>query len=293
MKRVIVFSCLTTFLFADSDYIPLSKLSDDKKIEYNFMDAKKTAKEKIKKEEEAYPVKSMENSETSKEIVSEKTEKIQENETTLNKDFVKEYKKDNILQNIKKDIDDNKDFSLNAKVAYTYLKTELSDTNTSVVSETSNEILPEILLSYKNNIIKSDILKSNVSDKNTGTTLDTNWYKVAYLYRYLNANVGVAYNKFGTKSSIFSANLGNDVEEFPTIELSLKNVDHQFQADYGVSYGKNNNINYAYEYYLNFGYRLFNNESLVFIAGYKNKTIEDDISKLEYKGPLIGVSSTF
>ncbi len=296
MKKIVILSCMGFSLFAAGDYIPLSELSDDEKVGYNFANKKDIAKPV---ESKNYTNISTKNNEIIQPIENNKIKdvnKVQENEPNSEvaekENIIEEFKKENILQDVSKENKilkaDNRDFSITPKISYSFLKTEVNDANSSVISKTSNEFLPEISLSYKNNTIKSDILKFNISDNSTGNTLDTNWYKIAYLYRYLNANIGLAYNKFE-----FSINSENNVEEFPTIELNLKNIDHQFQADYGVSYGKNNDINHAYEYYLNFGYRLFNNESLVFIAGYKNKIIEDDSSKFVYKGPLIGVSSVF
>ena len=48
MKKIIIFSCLALFLYAQDDYVPLSKLSNAKKIEYNFVDKKeKVEKPKI------------------------------------------------------------------------------------------------------------------------------------------------------------------------------------------------------------------------------------------------------
>ena len=38
MKKTIIFSCLALFLYAQDDYVPLSELSNAKKVEYNFVD---------------------------------------------------------------------------------------------------------------------------------------------------------------------------------------------------------------------------------------------------------------
>ena len=40
MKKIVILSCLGVSLFAAGDYIPLSKLSDDEKVGYNFTDKK-------------------------------------------------------------------------------------------------------------------------------------------------------------------------------------------------------------------------------------------------------------
>lgn len=295
MKKTVTFCLLLSTLYAYDDYTPVSEISNDKKVEYNFMNSNKTVNKEVNKKEEFQPVKSIKNIETKKEILQEeKIPEIKENSSTVDKNFIKDYKKDNILQDTKKYTDNtnDKDFGVSTKVAYIYLSTEATANNLGTISDKTSEVLPEISFRYKNNIIKSDILKSSLNDKETGFKLDTTWYKIAYLYRYLNADIGFAYNKVETKSSFLSSNSEKDTEEFPSIELNLKNIDHLLQAQYGVSYGRNNDID-AYEYYLNLGYRVFNNESLVLIAGYKNKTIEDDDLKVEYKGPIIGITSTF
>lgn len=301
MKKIATFSYLAISLFADSDYVPLSKLSDDKKIEYNFMDAKKTAKEKIKKEEEFHPVKSIENSEIQKEIVSEKTEKIQENNTTLNKDFVKEYKKDNILQDEKKYSQNSlsKDFSITAKITDTYLTSDIFHTGKVTPVDRNNVFVPEISLSYKEHTLKAEILDSKSYFRNVlivDSDLETKvkWYKLYYLYNYENINLGLAYNNYKADFNIVSYNLNfKTEEEFPTLELHLKNEENKLQVNYGGSYGQSGDIDYAYEYYLTLGYKLFQKDILNISAGYRNRTIDYNDLIYQYKGPTLSLSSTF
>ena len=40
MKKIVILSCLGFSLFAAGDYVPLSELSDDEKVGYNFTDKK-------------------------------------------------------------------------------------------------------------------------------------------------------------------------------------------------------------------------------------------------------------
>jgi len=66
----------------------------------------------------------------------------------------------------------------------------------------------------------------------------------------------------------------------------------KIEVNYGLSYGKNSDIDYAYQYYLNLGYKIFNN-NLVLTAGYQNKTIEIGNIRFQHKGPAITLGGTF
>ena len=301
MKKIVTLSYLAISLFADGDYIPLSKLSDDKKIEYNFMDAKKNPKEKIKKEEEFHPVKSIENSEIKKEIVQEKTEKIPENNTPVNKDFVKEYKKDNILQDEKKYSQNSfsKDFSITPKITDTFLTSDIHETEKVHPEDKENVFVPEISIRYKEHTIKAEILDSESRYSNVlvvGSDLVTKvkWFKLYYLYNYENINLGLAYNNYKADFIVVDYNVNyKTYEEFPTLEFSGKNEENQFEVNYGASYGQNNYIDYAYEYYVNLGYKIFRNDIFNINAGYRNRTIDYNERKYQYSGPTLSLSSTF
>ncbi len=301
MKKIVILSYLAISLFADGDYIPLSKLSDDKKIEYNFMDAKKNSKEKIKKEEEFHPVKSLENSEIKKEIVQEKTEKIQENNTPVNKDFVKEYKKDNILQDEKKYSQNSfsKDFSITPKITDTFLTSDIHETEKVHPEDKENVFVPEISIRYKEHTIKAEILDSESRYSNVlvvGSDLVTKvkWFKLYYLYNYENINLGLAYNNYKADFIVVDYNVNyKTYEEFPTLEFSGKNEENQFEVNYGASYGQNNYIDYVYEYYVNLGYKIFRNDIFNINAGYRNRTIDYNDRKYQYSGPTLSLSSTF
>ena len=115
MKKTIIFSCLALFLYAQDDYVPLSKLSNAKKIEYNFVDKKEKVekpkigeyeprKVEVKKYEVITPIKKVEIKENiiENDVNIEKIEEPKEEEKVINKEFVKEYKNDNILQDEKK-----------------------------------------------------------------------------------------------------------------------------------------------------------------------------------------------
>jgi hypothetical protein len=301
MKKIVTLFYLAISLFADGDYIPLSKLSDDKKIEYNFMDAKKIPNKKIKKDEEFHPVKSIENSEIKKEIVQEKTEKIQENNTTLNKDFVKDYKKDNILQDEKKYSQNSfiKDFSITPKITDTFLTSDIHETEKVHPEDKENVFVPEISIKYKEHTLKAEVLNAKASYSNVllvGSDLETRvrWFKLYYLYNYENINLGLAYNNYKADFIVVDYDVNfRTKEEFPSLEFNGKNEENKFEVNYGASYGQNNYIDYAYEYYVNFGYKIFQNDALNINAGYRNRTIDYNDRKYQYAGPTLSLSSTF
>lgn len=301
MKKIVTLSYLAISLFADGDYIPLSKLSEDKKIEYKFMDSKKNSNEKIKKEEEFHPIKSIENSEIKKEIVQEKTEKIQENSTTVNKDFVKDYKKDNILQDEKKYSQNTfiKDFSITPKITDTFLTSDIHETEKVHPEDKENVLVPEISIKYKEHTIKAEILDSKASYSNVlvvGSDLETKvkWLKLYYLYNYENINLGLAYNNYKADFLVVDYDVTYKIrEEFPTLEFTGKNEENKFEVNYGASYGQNNYIDYAYEYYVNLGYKILQNNILNINAGYRNRTIDYDDRKYQYTGPTLSLSSAF
>ena len=301
MKKIVTLFYLAISLFADGDYIPLSKLSDEKKIEYNFMDAKKSPKEIIKKEEEFQPVKQIENNEIKKEIVQEKIEKNQENNTAINKDFIKEYKKDNILQDEKKYSQNtfSKDFSIMGKITDTFLTSDIHETEKVHPEDKENVLVPEISVKYKEHTIKAEILDSESRYSNVlvvGSDLVTKvkWFKLYYLYNYENINLGLAYNNYKADFIVVDYNVNYKThEEFPTLEFSGKNEENKFEVNYGASYGQNNYIDYAYEYYVNLGYKIFRNDIFNINAGYRNRTIDYDNVKYQYSGPTLSLSSTF
>lgn len=285
-KIIIVISTLVLSLFSD-DYIPLSNLSDKQKEEYNFIN--KNSIEKI--EEDSYKkVKDI------KILNNQTKEEKQELSKPINKEFVKEYKKDNILKDERKISQNNfsEDFSIIPKISYMNVSTDIEKESI----EKTHEVIPEILFTYKNHNLKFDYLSSNVktnllSNLNWADfNLDTKWYRLAYLYSFYNVNIGLAYNYLDINFGLLGIN-AKDNQKFASIEAHLKNSEDNFIVEYGGFYGKNDDIKNAYEYYLTLGYKIFSNDNLIFNAGYKNRTIEDSDLKIEYKGPIIGISSKF
>lgn len=310
MKKFFILSCLSLFMFANEDYVPLSSFSDNQKADYNFINNSIIDATDLKTDatDDGY--------ESVKEVVEPmKTNKIvieEDNKDIIKKEeIVKEYKKDNILQDTKKDREEkvtkkaeNNDFSVSPKLTFTYLKSDVYGTDKISAVDEKTIFVPEIAFRYKNHILKADSMDVKAyydkvlisgSDLETKTT----WQKLNYLYVYENTNFGLAYNKYELDWKVVrSGNIYPDREEFPTLEFNMKNEDKNLLAEYGVSYGKNEHIDYVYEYYVNLGYKILKNDNLVLSGGYKNKTLDYDKDlnfgyKFQYKGPTISLGGTF
>lgn len=302
MKKTVVLPFLALSLFASDEYIPVSELSHSKKQEYNFINktninkAVETKTHAVLSQESDDVIEPLEKVEI-KETKVNISEKIKEKKEVIpntkveNKTFVKEYKKENILKDEVKYSDNSfsKDFSVTPKISYMNVTTDLGDYEL----DKTHEIIPEISFMYKKHILKTEYFNVNTKLFDI-IDFDTTGYKLAYLYNFYNANIGLAYNKYNFKISLLGESI-KDSEEFASLEVHLKNKENQILVEYGGFYGKNDSdIKNAYEYYLNLGYEVIKNDKLIFTLGYKNRTIEiDESDNLEYKGPTIGVSSTF
>lgn len=313
MKKIFILSCLSLFMFANEDYVPLSNFSDDKKFEYNFInntviDAQNIKTDSTIQDEGYSSIKTISEMEEKEITLVDEVKPIKEVKTN-NEEVLKDIKKENILKDIKKENKvvntQDKDFSISPKLTFTYLTTDISGTDTISAVDEKSVLVPEIAFKYKNHILKADFMESKSyfnkvlligSDLKT----DTKWYKINYLYAYKNADFGLAYNKYSLdwQAVDYGINLKTEKEEFPSLEVNFTNKENQLQAQYGLSYGKNNNIQNSYEYYLNLGYEIIKNDALIVSAGYKNKTIEfeNEIKngyRFEYKGPTLSLGGTF
>jgi hypothetical protein len=307
MKNIIVVSCLALSLYASDDYTPLSQLSDNKKEEYNFVkksDLEKPLETDIYKRESPKtneiiePLEEVEIKETKVDILQdvEKTQEVKRNTKIENKAFVKEYKNENILKDEVKYSDNSfsKDFSVTPKLSYLYATSIIKGEDI----EKTHDLIPTVSFVFKEHTLKAEYYdisakKDYLNILNANNfELNTKWLKIAYLYKFYNVNFGLAYNDFKIKGNYIEN--GKDKEEFPTIELHIKNIENHFLVEYGGFYGKNDNdISSAYQYYLNLGYRVFNNDDLIFNLGYIGTTVGYDGYKTRTNGPTLGISSTF
>lgn len=301
MKKIIIVSSLTLTLFASDGYVPLSNLSNEQKQEYNFIN-----KNSVINLDKNNTYEKVENIQKEEEIQTfeEEIEEVKKEPITTDKEFVKEYKKQNILKDEKKENSTffAKDFSVTPKISYSYLTVDGYYPHKVKPEDRKNIVIPELLIRYKNNILKYEQIRVNtyfekvIIDDND-FDMKTSWRKLAYLYQYNeNMNFGLAYNFYKSDMNVYYNGFTipfKEREKFASAEVNFKNQDNNLIAEYGVSYGKNNEIDYSYEYYLTLGYKLLDNDKLIFNAGYKNKTINIDDLKFKYEGPVIGISSTF
>ena len=314
MKKIVILSCLGFSLFAAGDYVPLSELSDDEKVGYNFTDKKDIV---TPVESKNYTSVSKKNNEIIQPVENNKIKekikdvnKVQVNEVNTDlaekENIVEEFKKENILQDVSKENKilkaDNRDFSITPKISYSFLKSDIYVTERVSVVEERGVVLPELAISYKNHTLKAQRMSSKAYFEGVlidggDLSTDSSWDKLSYLYKYQNVNVGLGYNVYKLKNDFIFNEYdltinGKEKERFASLEVHFKNEENNIQAEYGGSYGKNDNLDYAYEYYLDLGYKIFK-DSLIVSAGYKNRTIEIDRLRLQYKGPTLGLSSTF
>lgn len=301
MKKIIIVSSLTLTLFASDGYVPLSNLSNEQKQEYNFIN-----KSNLINLEKNNTYEKVENIQKEEEIQTfeEEIEEVKKEPITTDKEFVKEYKKQNILKDEKKENSTffAKDFSVTPKISYSYLTVDGYYPHKVKPEDRKNIVIPELLIRYKNHILKYEQIRVNtyfekvIIDDND-FDMKTSWRKLAYLYQYNeNMNFGLAYNFYKSDMNVYYNGFTipfKEREKFASAEVNFKNQDNNLIAEYGVSYGKSNEIDYSYEYYLTLGYKLLDNDKLIFNAGYKNKTINIDDLKFKYEGPVIGISSTF
>ncbi len=314
MKKIVILSCLGFSLFAAGDYVPLSELSDDEKVGYNFTDKKDIV---TPVESKNYTSVSKKNNEIIQPVENNKIKekikdvnKVQVNEVNTDlaekENIVEEFKKENILQDVSKENKilkaDNRDFSITPKISYSFLKSDIYMVEKVSVVEERGVLIPEVAISYKNHTLKAQRMSAKAYFEGVlidggDLSTDSSWDKLSYLYKYQNVNVGLGYNVYKLKNDFIFNEYdltinGKEKERFASLEVHFKNEENNIQAEYGGSYGKNDNLDYAYEYYLDLGYKIFK-DSLIVSAGYKNRTIEIDRLRLQYKGPTLGLSSTF
>ena len=312
MKKAILFCILAIVLNASDDYIPLSKISDDKKLEYNFVTLDNTIIEakdldtkaitddgyssipvveeikykapEIKKTKEN---KQIINNEIKQKVLIEKIEPetIKQNVILKDEINISNIKKEQILVNTKDDeTQSNSKFKFSAQITYSPITTTISGSGISLSNKT-NGFVPEIQLQKGNHKAVAEYFK--VENDFLGANVETTIYKLGYRYVYENANVGVDANY-----AVFDDGT-SDEEFYPSLEIDFSHNIDNIELSYGAGIGKNNNIDYAYDYFFNAGIKPYALSEASLVAGYKNRTIKDNDSKLEFKGPYIGVKSSF
>jgi hypothetical protein len=305
-------------LYANSDYIPFSKFSENEQIKHNFKKLEVNNNEKIEQVKQIKKVSIRNYKKASETNIIKKTEIrkpiktninkiekniIQEKEVIQNKEIIKEYKNDNILRKelkyTEKPFSDN--FSITPKLTYTFLRHDGDYPDKVGLKDEESILIPEISLAYKNHILKAETMSTEGHFKRViidGSDLDTktSWHKLNYLYKYHNAKIGLSYNNYKTKWNAIVSGIPvslNEKRTFASLEVHLKNEKDNLQVEYGASLGKSGNVDIAYDYYVNLGYKIFKDDGLILSAGYRNRAIDFDSLKFEYNGPTISLSSRF
>jgi hypothetical protein len=297
MKKIVLLASICAGLYASNEYVPFSEFSQNQKIKYNFEKV-----ENIIKKEQVVKKPIIRNYKKATESNIIKKIEIR-TEIKQKEEMVKEYKNENILKNEIKVNESSfgNNFSITPKLTYSYIKHDGYVSGKVGLVDYKNLLSPEVSIEYNNHILKLEGMRTNAYFKKVligggDLSTKTSWYKLNYLYKYQNAKIGLAYNIYNTRwngilnNQYFSA---QEKQKFASLELHLKNEENKIQAEYGLSYGKNSEVDYAYEYYLNLGYKIFNDDRLIISAGYKDRSIETGSLKFEYKGPTISLTSTF
>ena len=139
-------------------------------------------------------------------------------------------------------------------------------------------------------VVKYFTSEDEFSGVNTGV-IDTKlqWFKLGYRYNIDDLSIGADMNYV-----TLDVNETEDYNElYPSLELEFNHDIENIELSYGAGYGKNNNIDYSYDYFLSAGIKPYALSEASLVAGYKNRTIKDSDTKLEFSGPFIGVNSTF
>lgn len=321
MKKTIFLLLISTGLFASSEgYVPFSDFSNNQKLEYNFekVDKIESFKKVYKKVEKIKEIKVPEvtkrivekditkDIDTIKKVIKEETPKIKiEKKELPKKEIVKpisvkkiqktiitntpkiDIKKSTPKVSLKNKIKKSKeDLTLSLEVVYSPLSVSYSKASTNE-SNKSNSFEPKAELSYGKHKASAKYFKSENSFSTTN--LETTWYKLGYKYNYKNANIGIDANHL-----VVEQNSNEKKESFPSLEVDFKNSVENIDLSYGASLGKNDNVD-SYEYFVNVGIKPISTDNTSLLVGYKNRTvkIEESDEKLEFKGPFIGVNTSF
>lgn len=290
MIRSFLLLSIGAALYASSDYIPFSKFSQNEQIEYNFKKAEINNSERI---DEVRQIKKVPIRNYKKPTATNITRKIE-----IRKPIEQESKKATELTETKviekkqkektlKKTRYKQDILYSARLTYSPLTADYSSSITSD-SNKSNSIEPSGSVSFGDHKIEASYFKSE--NDFSSTNVETTWYKLAYKHKYKNANIGV-----GANHLVVDASANEKKETFPSLEIDFKNTSELMDFEYGASVGKNDNIDYAYEYFFNVNIKPSSSSDESLVIGYKNRTVqlEQNEEKLEFTGPFVGINTKF
>jgi len=260
MIRGFLLLSIGAILYAGSEYVPLSEFSENQQIEHNFKKVEIINNKKIEQ------VKQIKKIEIKKPIVIQTK---QEKEKVVQRTMYKQ------------------DILYSARLTYSPLSAEYSNSTISDSSK-SNSIEPSGSVSFGKHKIEASYFNSenNFNSSNVETTL----YKLAYKHKYKNVNIGLAANHL-----LIDSDTNKEKETFPSLEVDFKNSSEFIDLEYGASIGKNDSVDYSYEYFFNVNVKPSVNSDESLVIGYKNRTIQlkENDEKLEFTGPFIGINTKF
>lgn len=279
MKKLLLFTITPFICFAQmDDYMPLSKFSNEKKIEYNFVE-KKQKQKKVKpliKKVKPFIKKEKNEQKVLLSPMKKEVEVIKVRENILND----EVKQEDILEEKNSITIDNT--IVEVRFEYSPIDIDISNATTSL-SENANAFSP--ILSYQNNKNKFTF-EFFMTDKKFETKL----YKLNYKRIFDNLQLGVGLNRYE-----LTANSQKAKENYFDIQANYRN---EIQAinnlwfDVEGSIGTGDKID-ALEYKFTLGYQNNQFKESSYILGYKGKEFESDGIDMSYKGPFIGIQTQF
>lgn len=289
MKKVILSVCLSSsFVFAQSvDYVPFSKISENKKKEYNFVNSQKKKESIVKTTKEVkktVPIKRETIEQPVRKIVKKKNRirVVPKKKMPITKKVVARTQM-NPKEKEQETTSYNRAILLSAEAEVSFFTADYSS-NTLNGSNTNLTISPKFELIDNKHKVKLQYFQA--SDDISNVDINTKWYKLGYRYNYKNSNIGFDINRITLSRS-------NLKEFLPSLEVDMQNKLNQFVLNYGGSIGTNGDVD-TYEYFLNIGYeKKFDLNNTSFNLGYKNKTIKTDNAELDYTGPFISVKTVF
>jgi len=281
MNKVLLLTCtLSIGLLASSDYIPFSEFSKEQKVEYKFETLKKEVitpkKTQVVKKQSVYK-KPVENIVIKKEEILQNSPKLVENKIIEKKQYLNHKKDKNPMV---------LNFRLNGIVSS--LTSEYSNSS-SKSSKKKAVFEPTFEVSSSKHTLGASYLK--VDNDFTSTKLETTWYKVFYKYKYHNANLALIANHLTLDKTASETS-----ELFPSFGIDFANNVDILDLSYGATVGKGSDIDYSYEYFFNIGLKPYDFNKASFVLGYKNRTVKvtnNSDDKIEFRGPFIGINSTF
>lgn len=300
MVKILFIPLLVISLFANDEYLPLSEISKNKKIEYNFITNNKIENRyNDYKSVDIMSKKKFTNRKAYKKITNERKKPRVYKQKIVKRDIEK---KNLILQDTKNEMDYKNDFATNingknisviAQLTYESVSSKLDNKK----FDSSNTYLPKLYVNINEHTIIGEYFKN--SNSINFNDIDVLIYTLGYRYNMqINKKFKISLGLDQEYLNLDNSNDKSDYSEyFPNLAFDLDyNILDIFNLSYGNSIGANGgDIKYAYKYYLNIetSPNLFNNR-IAFMTGYKHRTIKfKETNKLELFGPYVGLKVFF